>query len=203
MATLVTDPRLEAWVRAQRSADASEHDEVWEGVLMMTPMANMEHQDIATGLSAVLRVVVDWTGSGKVYQGANVSDREQGWDQNYRVPDVVVVLPGSRARDCDTHLCGGPDFLAEIVSPHDHSREKLRFYGKIGVRELLLVDRDPWALELYQPRGSELQLTGRSLPDDPQSLPSAVLPLSFLLQSGTPRPRIEVVHADGEQRWTV
>lgn len=170
---------------------------------MMTPPTNTEHQEIATGLATVLGIAISWTGLGQVYQCANVSDRVAGWDQNYREPDALVVLPRSRARDCDTHLCGGPDFVVEIISVHDHSREKLPFYGQIGVRELLLIDRYPWTLELYQLDGTALRLAGRSLPDESQHLASAVLPLSFRLLTGTPRPHIEVLHADGQQRWTV
>jgi Uma2 family endonuclease len=204
MATLVIDPYIEQQIRAQRAEwGADRLDEVWEGIYIMTPVPNLEHQDIATGLSTIFRVVIQWAGLGVVYQEVNVSDRERGWEQNYRVPDVAVVLNDTRARFCDTHLCGGPDFLIEIISPDDRSREKLKFYAKIGVRELMIVDREPWSLELYRLDGNEIQLVGTSRLDEAALLSSDVVPVKFRLLSGDARPQIEVTHRDGVQRWLV
>jgi Uma2 family endonuclease len=95
---------------------------------------------------------------------------------------------------------GGPDFGIEIVSPDDRSRQKLGFYEKVGTRELLLIDRDPWRLELYRLTHGELSLVGASTPDDPQPLRSEVLGLTWRLVAGQPRPQIEIAHDDG-RRW--
>src|SRR5207253_305814 len=82
------------------------------------------------------------------------------------------------ARDCGTHWCGGPDFCVEIASPGDRSRDKLAFYAGIGVRELLLVDRDPWALELFRLSAGRLEPVGRSDLSKQDALPSPVVPVS-------------------------
>ncbi len=204
MTTLITDPSLERRVRDERRMTGADgHDEIWDGVYVVMPLANTEHQDVLTGLLTVLAVNIDWTGLGKVYPGVNVSDQEFDWENNVRVPDVAVVLPGGLARDCDTHYFGGPDFLAEIVTPFDLSRDKPPFYAKVGVRELLLIDRFPWALELYELRDEAMSLTSRSTVEEPAELASNVLPLSFRLLPGAPRPSIEVTHRDGVQRWMV
>jgi Uma2 family endonuclease len=204
MATLVIDPYVEQQIRSQRAEwGADRFDEVWEGIYIMTPVPNLEHQDMATGLSTIFRIVVQWAGLGVVYQEVNVSDRERGWEQNYRVPDVAVVLNDTRARFCETHLCGGPDFLVEIISPDDRSREKLQFYAKIGVRELMIVDREPWSLELYRLHGDETKLVGTSRLEEPAILNSDVVPVSFRLLPGDARPQIDVTHRDGVQRWLV
>src|SRR5207249_2384332 len=100
-----------------------------------------------------------------VYAGVNVSDREVKWRKSFRCPDVAVFFPGNPAQDRKTHWFGGPDFAIEIISPYDRSRRKLPFYAKVGVRELLLVDRRPWALELYRLEANALQPVGRSTPD--------------------------------------
>jgi Uma2 family endonuclease len=204
MATLVTDPLIEEQIRARRAeTGADRYDEVWEGTYMMTPLPSNEHQDLVGDLDSVLRAVVKAAGLGKVYPGANVSDREDGWDDNFRGPDIVVVLNGGRARDCGTHFVGGPDFLVEIASRYDHTRDKLPFYGQIGVREVMIIDRDPWCLELYRLEESELRLVGQSRLDESAELKSEVVPLSFRLLPGQPRPQIEVTHRDGVQRWIV
>src|SRR5215210_581016 len=139
MTVMVLDPAIAERLKAEREASgADRYDEVWEGVYMMAPLADDEHQDLQTQLGAVLQVRVGWTGLGQVRTGVNVSDRED-WTHNYRIPDVAVFLPDTKARNCDTFWLGGPDFTIEIVSSGDRGREKLDFYAKVAVRELLLV----------------------------------------------------------------
>jgi Uma2 family endonuclease len=203
MATLVTDPAVESRILAERQAiGADRYDEVWEGVYMMNPIPNDEHQDLVMNLSATIFEVVTGAGLGKVRPGVNLSDRDQGWAHNYRAPDVVAFLNESSAKNFDSHWTGAADFLVEIISPGDRSREKLDFYGKIGVRELLLVDRYPWAIELYRGAGEVMNLVGRLEPDADEVLKSEVLPLSFRLIGGEPRPRIKITHHDDDRQWS-
>ncbi len=200
----VLDPKLVERLKAEREACGGDrYDEVWDGVYVMPPLPNDEHQELVMGLSYALQDVVGWTGLGDVRPGVNVSDREQGWEHNYRGPDVAVMLRGGRARNLGTHWVGGPDLLVEIISPNDETRQKLPFYGQIGVRELLLIDQAPWALELYQLQGVQLVQVGRATVDTPAVLTSAVVPLTFALQPGTGRPRIEVIHTASGRHWLV
>jgi Uma2 family endonuclease len=129
-----------------------------------------------------------------------VSDRAAGWTHNYRIPDVAVFLRGTSARSLGTHWLGGPDFVVEVVSPEDNSRAKLGFYAKVGTRELLVIDRDPWGLELYRLADGVLASVGVVGPEPPGRPASAVLPLGFGLIAGEERPGVEVVHEDG-RRW--
>jgi Uma2 family endonuclease len=204
MTVLITDPWLEDRLKAEREASGLDRfDEVWEGVYFMPPIGNNEHQSLNSRFGGVLLSVIEWPGLGTVYVGVNVSDREEGWEKNYRIPDVAVFLKGTKAKNCGTHWCGGPDFLAEILSPGDRAREKLPFYADLGVREVLLLNRDPWALELYQRRRNRLRLVGKDTLEKPALLASAVLPLRFHLLAGEPRPQIEITHTDGVQRWII
>jgi hypothetical protein len=189
---LVCDPEIcRRLIEERQALGLDSFDEVWEGVYVMSPFANDEHQEIVGGLDAVLQVAVAWPGLGKVRPGVNVSDREEGWTQNYRVPEVVVYLPENPARNCSTHWVGGPDFAVEVISRGDRSRQKVDFYAKVGTRELLIVDRFPWALELHALKRKKLRLVGRCTPERPKWLKSRVLPLKFRLVDGTPRPVIE------------
>jgi Uma2 family endonuclease len=204
MTMIVLDPHFtKKFISQRRETGNDRWDEVWDGVYLLMPNPNLEHQEIAAGLTMVLGPVVQWPGLGRVFPGANVSDQLDDWTRNYRCPDVAVYLSGNPAIAHEAYWYGGPDFAVEIVSPDDRSRDKLDFYAKVGVRELLLVERSPWALELYQRQGSALNLVGTSKPDQPAALASAVLPLTFRLVSGAGRPVIEVVHTDGLQRWVV
>jgi Uma2 family endonuclease len=204
MATLIRERSVEARVRAERKAQGLDRwDEVWEGVYVMPPYPNIEHQFLQTRLATILDLVIGLRGSGQVLAGANVSDRVENWTHNYRCPDVTVFVTGTRAENHGTFWFGGPDFAIEIVSPDDASRDKLDFYASVGVRELLVVDREPWQIELYRLAGRTLVEIGRSTDLNSAVLRSEVVPLSFRLVAGGARAAIEVVHHDGVQRWTV
>ena len=143
-------------------------------------------------------------GSGKVYPGANIIDRGADWQTNYRVPDLVVVLAGSRAVRQPAHFQGGPDFLVEIESPGDDSEEKVPFYGELGVRELLLIHRDKRTLRLLRLAGEELILVPPSVLEGKRWLVSTVLPLAFRRTVSKGTPRTQVRRTDGKPgRWTV
>ena len=193
----------QVYIRERRASGNDRWDEVWEGTYLLMPNPNNEHQSIATRFAMAFGPSVEWPGLGRVFQGANISDQAADWQYNYRCPDVAVYLVGNTAIDRGTFWYGGPDFAIEIISPDDRSRQKFDFYAKVGVRELLLVDRDPWLLELYQRRGTEWKPAGTSKPEQPDSLASEVLPLTFRLVANAVRPIIEVFHADGIQKWTV
>ena len=204
MSLLITDQSLKRRLLKERRASGGDrYDEVWNGVYVMSPLANSEHQYLSTRLSTILDTVVGMTGQGAVFAGSNVSDRDVGWEKNYRVPDVVVVMQGGIARMADSHCVGGPDFLIEVRSKRDRSRKKLAFYAGIGVREMMVVDRNPWEVELYRLDEGELKSIGRSTLADPSMIVSEVVPLSFRLIEVEGKPQIEVVHRDGMPRWVV
>ena len=189
-------------IRERQKSGGDRYDEVWDGVYVMSPLANLEHQGFAFQFASIIQEALGRHSGAIVLAGANVSDRDKGWAKNYRVPDVTVTLPGGKAQDCGTHWFGGPDFVVEVVSRDDRSREKFDFYAAIGVRELLLLDRYPWSLELYRLRDGVLALVGKSRPERPEALISEVLPLTFRLVAGEPRPTIEVDHSDGVRSWS-
>jgi Uma2 family endonuclease len=203
MPVMIYDPILEREIRAAReSSDAGRRDEVWEGVLVVPPMPNNEHQHIVMGLCYAFTSTVTLANGDTVLPGANVSDRDKEWTENYREPDVVVYLASNPAKNSNTHWVGGPDLAVEVVSPGEDPRLKLDFYAKIGTREVMIVDRDPWAVELYQLQGKTLVLVGTSDAATSAILTSAALPLTFQLQAGAPRPTILITHTGTGQTWT-
>ncbi len=193
MSTLINDPTVEAQVQAiiarRREIGADHHDEVWEGVYYMSPAPNNRHQDLVGKLAAILQDVIGWPELGEIHPGVNVSDRQTNWRENYRVPDVAVFLNGTTARNCDTHWLGGPDFLIEIASLGDRSHEKLPFYASIGVREALIINRNPWQLELFRLDDGALRNVSVATVQNQIVLMPEVVSLSFALQVGDP-PRI-------------
>lgn len=204
MATLVTDPDLaEQLIEDRKARGIDQRDEVWEGLYVMTPAPNDEHQDLVGGFTHVLRETIDHCQLGKSRPGVNLSDRVEEWTQNFRCPDVVVFLNDTTAEFHNTFWLGGPDLAIEVVSPDDQSREKFSFYEKIGTRELLIVDRDPWQLELHRLVDNKLVLAGISSLADPAWLLSETVPLKLRLQPGEKRPTIVLVHSSSDKIWQI
>jgi Uma2 family endonuclease len=204
MAALLLDPGLEKQLRDQRrTSGADRYDEVWEGVYRMSPSPNNEHQTIVSEFDAIFRMEIAWKGRGEVHPGTNVSDRDSDWEHNYRVPDVAVFLKGGQAQNRGAFWLGGPDFVVEISSPYDDTREKIPFYAKIGTREMLIIDRDPWMLELLRLHDGELKSDGQSEASNQRTLVSQVIPFTFRLVAGVPRPRIEVASTENDKTWMI
>lgn len=210
MSTLINDPtvqpEIDAIIARRQEIGADAHDEVWEGVYFMSPLANNEHQYFVGRLNTILDYVVGLAELGDVRPGVNVSDREENWRENYRVPDVAVFLRDTTARDCGTFWLGGPDFLVEIASQGDRSHEKLPFYHQVGVQEVLIVNRRPWQLEHYRRDGEQLKEVSVGSVQNKAVIGSAVVPLTFQLVIGEDRPQIEVKHVvnnEEKQSWIV
>jgi len=199
---LLPRDELKRIIRRRKTTGAFQWDEVWNGVYVMSPLPDVEHQGISGQLVAALLQAVGHLEGVQIYPGLNISDRETHWRRNFRCPDASVFFPGNPAENRGAYWLGGPDFAVEILSPGDRARQKLRFYAKVGVRELLFIDRRPWSLELRRREGQEWSTAGTSTPDDNAAIPSAVLPLTFRLLSGEPRPQLELVRDDGE-RWVI
>ena len=191
-------------LKAERAAlGLDKRDEMWEGEYVMAPMPNNDHQWIVGELQAIFRSACRKLGGAKSFPGVNVSDRDQGWTQNYREPDLAVFLSGNPAKNRGGHWEGGPDLAVEILSPGDLARDKRDFYAAVGVRELLIIDRHPWSLEVYRARDARLVLVTEATVDGAEVLTSEVLPLTFRLVAGDDRPRIEVTRADGGETWII
>ncbi len=204
MATLILDPRQSERLQAERHARGQDKfDEVWEGVYVMAPAPNDEHQQLATRLARPFLDAVEDPGRGLVRLGINLASDPADWEHNYRVPDLAVFLNDSPAVCHNAFWSGPPDFLVEIVSPYDKTREKIGFYSQVGTRELLIVDRDPWRLELYRLENGKLAIVQTLAPGDAGAIDSAVLPIRFRLIAGQPRPVIEITAKETGRSWTI
>lgn len=132
-----------------------------------------------------------------------MTDQLADWTHNYRCPDFAVVLNETAAEDRETHWLGGPDLAIEIVSEGDRTREKFDFYAQVGTRELLVVDRYPWALQLYRLQNGRLDLVSESMFDNETVVGSEIVPLSFQLCSDEAGRQFVVRKQGGDQSWTI
>jgi Uma2 family endonuclease len=174
-------------------------DEMWEGVLHMSPAPAREHQRILGRLLAFLIPLLERTNRGTVWPGINVFGDSAPAD-DYRIPDLTFVARGREAVLADDGVRGGgPDAVIEIRSPYDESYEKLPFMAKLGVRELVMIDRDTKRVEV-------LQLTEQAYapraPEADGSLLSESLGVRFAT-AGTPPRLLLIDTTDPTQRTEI
>ena len=141
----------------RKTTGADRFDEMWDGVLHRGPTPSRTHQDLQWTLQTWLRQVWAPIHRGRVFHEINVAS-VGGWPHNYRVPDLVLLLPDRFAIDRNIYFEGGPSAVVEIRSPGDESLEKLPFYASNGVPEVWIIDRDTRQPELLALVGESYQL---------------------------------------------
>jgi Uma2 family endonuclease len=173
----------------RRSKGLDRWDEMWEGVLHMTPAPNVEHQRIVTEVAVFLRPHLRNTGRGTLIAGINVF-REASAAPDYRIPDLTFVAAGRESLlQVDGVRGGAPDTVIEIRSPGDETYEKLPFYAALGVGEVIVCHRDTKQPEIFRLEASQYVLLQ---PDSDGWLASSALGVRLRRVAVTPaRLRIE------------
>jgi Uma2 family endonuclease len=145
----VVIPMILPEVLEKRKRDGLDRfDEMWDGVLHMPPMPNRLHQDLEGGLETYLRLHWAPARKAKVYHQINVAS-VGGWPDDYRIPDLVILLPERFAIDCNEYFEGAPSVVVEIRSPGDETYEKFPFYAKLGVPEVWVIHRETRVPEIH------------------------------------------------------
>jgi len=203
MAVMVLDRGFAETVLSLKSSESEDRlrEEVWDGVTFIMPEADNAHDRIASFFHGVFWTIFVGNADYVLHFRVNISDRQRDWKKNYRTPDMALFSAHGPEIDCGTFWCGGPIVALEVASPDDRSREKLDFYAKVGTREVVIVDRDPWQLELYQLHKGKLKLAGAIKPGDGKKLSSAVVPFEYQLLRSRPRPKLKLVHTETGQEW--
>lgn len=146
----ITDEELEQ----RKRLGLDRRDEMWEGVLHMNPAPLSEHQRVLVKLVAFLDPLLTQQKRGQLLLEVNVFD-EQSVGQNYRIPDLSFLSAGREALlTRDGVRGGGPDVVIEIRSPDDETYDKFPFFIKLGIPEVVVIDRDSKIPEVYRLAGS-------------------------------------------------
>ncbi len=133
----------------RKRTGADQYDEMWEGVLHMPPSPTRMHQDIEGAVEAWLRWYWVPLRGAKVYHQINLASIG-GWPHNYRIPDLVLLLPQRCAIDRNEYFEGAPDVVVEIHSPGDETYDKFSFYAELGVPEIWVIHRDSRIPEVHR-----------------------------------------------------
>lgn len=139
------------WGEERKNSEASQWDEMWEGVLHMPPMPNRMHQRFARDLQMYLQQHWAKPRRAEVHQEVNLTtvEDEDDWTKNFRIPDLVLLPSDRFSIDKNEYMAGAPLVVIEVRSPGDETDEKFAFYSGLGVPEVWIFDRDSKAIELF------------------------------------------------------
>ena len=175
----------------RRSIGLDRWDEMWDGVLHMTPSPSLEHQRIFDELILFFGRHISIGDRGTFRSMINVFRDAQGWT-NYRIPDLTFVASGREyVFHEDGVRGGGPDAVIEIRSPNDETYDKLPFYAALGTREVVVIDRDSKRPEIYRLAGSQFVTLQ---PDSDGWLRAETMSVRFRVVDGQP-PRLRIEDA--------
>lgn len=129
-------------------------DEVWNGDYRVAPSPSYEHQRLKDELVVFLLPLFRQDSRGTLLSELNVFN-EGSERLDFRIPDLVFVRSSRPEVLAEDGIRGGPpDAVVEIRSPRDASLEKLSFYARLGVEEVVVIDRDTKHVDLYRLEGT-------------------------------------------------
>jgi Uma2 family endonuclease len=131
---------------------AHRFDEMWDGVLHMPPLPTIPQQDLESSLETYLRNHWKRPRRARVYHQINLASIG-GWPNDYRIPDLLLLLPERFAIDRNESFEGAPTAVVEIRSPGDETYDKFPFYAKLGTPEVWVIHRDTREPEIHVLRG--------------------------------------------------
>ncbi len=126
----------ESLLAERRRLGHDRFDEMWEGVLHMVPAPNFSHQSLESKLCARWLPLAEAVGLDVVVE-TGLYDPAVPGHSSYRVPDLTVFDP---VIGLGRGIEGAAHLVVEIRSPNDESFEKLPYYERLGVREVLILD---------------------------------------------------------------
>lgn len=117
---------------------------MWEGVLHLVPQPLSRHQRLGTELLFAFRAAAQARGLIGAYETQLY--RPGSEDTDFRVPDLVYASEDHWAR---RGIAARAELVIEIRSPGDESDKKIPFYAEMNCQEVLIIDRDRLALDLF------------------------------------------------------
>jgi Uma2 family endonuclease len=131
----------------RRQFGQDRRDEVWDGVLHMVPPPSDAHQEFAIKLLFVTAPRAEQRGLLPRYEtGLFRAERD------YRVPDQLYCRPEQRSE----RGAEGAELVVEIRSERDETYEKIDFYSRVGVREMIVAHPEARKVELFRALGGQL-----------------------------------------------
>jgi Uma2 family endonuclease len=146
------------WLDERARLGLDRYDEMWEGVLHMTPAPGFAHQRMGSKLHAFLEPILAAAGIEVLYETEVHRPGAGGTD--YRIPDMVFFHAERTDLQTPRGLVGAPLAVLEIRSPEDETYEKLDFWASLGVPEVIVLDPETKTAEVFRLVGKRYLVAG-------------------------------------------
>ncbi len=154
--------------------DDGEHYEIVNGVLVVAPVPDSPHQDVALRFGYYLLPHVEFAGLGKV----RISPSDVVLSPNNVVqPDVFVVLKEHLDRVQEKRVVGPPDLVIELASPSTALYDRLTkydIYARFGVPEYWIAKTATRTVEVLVLEDGKYRSLG--IFQGQEKLPSRIVP---------------------------
>jgi hypothetical protein len=122
-------------VEARRKSGDDERDEMWDGILHWVEPGDRAYRALQDRLVSALHSL---TANRRLrISCGRLFDPEVADSSNYRVPALIVHdLAATSRRGVE----GKARLVVEILQPESEALDKIAFYSRVGVAELLIVD---------------------------------------------------------------
>ena len=142
MQQVIIDPSPH-FLEERRRLGQDIRDEMWDGVVHVVPSPSTWHQYFAHRLGAVLLPLAEAKGLLATHETMLFRPAAE---RDWRVPDLLYApFEHASKRGIEGHAA----LVIEVRSPGDETYQKLPFYAEVGCREVLVIDRDTCAVELF------------------------------------------------------
>ncbi|MGH3794642.1 MAG: Uma2 family endonuclease [Pseudonocardiaceae bacterium] len=131
----------------RRRLGLDERDEMWNGVLHMVPPLREPQKEVSGELFLVLGPLAQQHGLRGCYATALFRTSD-----DYRVPNQLYCRPEHRSE----RLAKGAELVVEIRTGDDETYEKIDFYARLGVHEVLILHPEARRVELLRAVGGRL-----------------------------------------------
>jgi Uma2 family endonuclease len=169
-------PKQGYWTYDEYAAlpDDGKRYEIMNGVLIMTPAPEPDHQSAIARLTYYLLQAIEFKGLGRVLPSP--VDVRLTSDRVVQ-PDVLVVLNANLEKIARKYVVGGPDLVVEVASPGTAIYDRLskfEAYEEAGVPEYWIVHPLEKTIEVLVLEDDGYQSLGTFRRKD--TLPSRVVP---------------------------
>jgi Uma2 family endonuclease len=137
----------QAMLDERRRLGQDVRDEMWDGVLHMVPPPGGAHQEFSSEFFLVVGLLAKRRGlAPRIETGLFRSSND------YRVPDQLYCRP----EHLSDRGAEGAELVVEDRSTDDETYDKIDFYGRVGVREMIVAHPHDRRVELFRALGGRL-----------------------------------------------
>jgi Uma2 family endonuclease len=137
----------QAMLDERRRLGQDVRDEMWDGILHMVPPPGGAHQEFNSEFFLVAGPLAKRRGLQPLMETGLFRS-----DSDYRVPDQLFCRSEHRSERGAERA----ELVVEVRSKNDETYDKIDFYGRLGVSEMIVAHPHDRLVELFRALGGQL-----------------------------------------------